>query len=368
MKEKKERVMGIASIFKRALALRRSLFLASVFALSSLLCVSFSQEGHAASATKSRVLKFAYYMLPDTPTGKAIAMWCSMVENRTGGQIKFKIFPAESLATAPEAIDMASRGLIDLTLAVSVFESGKMPFSAGISVMPFAWKYEDTPEAYYEKGLYDLQEYEYARLKLHRLWVLPSYGQEFMFRKPVKNLQDLKGLKIRAAGGLMEKIVKVLGATPVAMPSVEIYTSAQRGTIDGASWNYSRYFHTKTNEVLPYIVVVGYSSESGLANIVINSDVWNSLPTEIQKIMSSAAKEAEKWHMLEEKRRGLEMLEEAKAEGRVDVYVLPPEERVHWIERCAPLYDEIQKQWGEKGKKAVQVARYYQKKYAEQSH
>ncbi|GAH48668.1 unnamed protein product, partial [marine sediment metagenome] len=132
-------------------------------------------------------------------------------------------------------------------------------------------------------------------------------------------------------------------------------------------WNFSRYFETNTFEVLPYVVMSGVTSESCGGTFVMNLDVWDSLPADVQQIMTEERKEQEKWVNDLEKAVGDELLEEYEAEGIIDIYILPSEERARWVAACDPFYETLVSEWGEKGKKVLEIARYYQAKYAGES-
>jgi TRAP-type C4-dicarboxylate transport system substrate-binding protein len=166
--------------------------------------------------------------------------------------------------------------------------------------------------------------------------------------KPIRRLEDLKGLKIRALGGVVP-VFKALGATPVAIPLPEVYEALQRGTIDGFTGvPYHLVAAFKFYEVTKYILNIGAGIYTA-GSLYMNLDVWNKLPDDIKTIITRLIDEmpevfakicGEQW------KKTTDTLLAAKAE----VYSLPPEEMLRWKTQVVPgIYDNWVKDMEAKG-------------------
>lgn len=309
------------------------------------------------------VLKYGHYLSPGKPGTRAVERFCTLVTERTGGRVEFEIYPAESLVTGSESLSVCSVGGVDLTSAYAAYEAGKLPFNASIGMLPFAWKYEDTPEAYYDMGLRELQVPELTAYNLYPLFCLADWAQEWMFREPgvFTTLEKCKGVKVRSFGGVCDVVIDYLGAVPVLTSSSEVYMAGQRGVIDGCSHTITSYFAYHEDEVFPYIVWSDAWSLTGTS--VINLDVWQALSPDVKEVFEETAVEITSWLNDEEKASGKASLDKALEEGRVHIYELPAEEKARWLERLSPYYDKLVEDWGERGQKAVDMVEYYQKRY-----
>lgn len=309
------------------------------------------------------VLKYGHYLSPGKPGTRAVERFCTLVTERTGGRVQFEIYPAESLVTAGESLSMCSVGAVDLTSSYPSFEAGKLPFNAHIALLPFAWKYEDTPEAYYDMGLRELQMPELREYNLYPLFCLADWAQEWMFREPgvFTTLEKCKGVKVRSFGGTCDIFLDYLGAVPVTLVSPEVYMAGQTGLIDGCTHTITSYFAYHEEEVFPYIVWSDAWSLTGTS--AINLDVWQSLSPDVKDVFEETAVEITSWLNEEEKSAGKALLDKALEEKKVTIYELPAKEKARWLERLSPYYDKIVDDWGEEGQKAVDVIEYYHKKY-----
>lgn len=108
--------------------------------------------------------------------------------------------------------------------------------------------------------------------------------------KPVRTLEDFKGLKIRAPGRLIGDFVKALGGSPMTTPLAESYTALQRGTVDAGLTGPDGGLSLKWNEATKYATLMGVSPN--VTFVVVNKDRWKALPKDIQDITLQVAKEA----------------------------------------------------------------------------
>lgn len=231
-------------------------------------------------------LKFAFFAPSSHTQYPVIDEWSKSVAEQAG--IKITIFAGGSLGKPKDQYDNTSKGVSDFSYVIPSYTSGKFPLTSAIE-LPFI--IDDCEKASmvlwdtYEKYLTE----EYKDVKM--LWTyVPGPGHIHTTNKPVRKLEDLKGLKIRTPGRVMARILKELGAIPITMPITQVYTALERGTIDGVTnaWEimqaYKFYEHTQ------------YHTEVGLYTLamltVMNRDAYESLsPKAKESIDLSIGKE-----------------------------------------------------------------------------
>src|SRR4030042_1500485 len=172
-------------------------------------------------------------------------------------------------------------------------------------------------------------------------------------RVQVKTLADLKGVKIAVTSPTATKLVEALGATPVFMPEGEIYTSIERGLVDGRLHQWDGAVVFKAMEVTKY--------RTGNVNIYLdqmviamNLDSWKKLPADLQNIIPGATGLLWSRHlgMVFDRANSSQLLvlqEYDKKKGNPDIYWLPQDERQKWVEAITPMYDEWAKDMTGKG-------------------
>jgi len=161
-------------------------------------------------------------------------------------------------------------------------------------------------------------------------------------KKQVRNLNDLKGLKLRAIGN-HAVLLHALGGVPVAMNSTEVYQAIEKGTLDGGLANPSFALGYKWDEVTKYYYHISFG---GLGQFVaINKSAWAKLPPDIQKranaLIDIACGTAQQIYQ----GGGEALLQKAVAQGKITVSEPSPQDTAK-LEELAK--DKIWKGWVEK--------------------
>ena len=123
---------------------------------------------------------------------------------------------------------------------------------------------------------------EFKDVKVLWFWVHPP-GHFHLAKKQVKVMEDLAGLKIRAATPMLTTMVKALGATPVSIPAPDTYTALERGTVDGTIFPWEAISSFKLAEVLRHHVVVGLYVAPLFT--FMNQKKYDSLPPDLKKVI-----------------------------------------------------------------------------------
>ena len=163
-----------------------------------------------------------------------------------------------------------------------------------------------------------------------------------MATKPIHTLEDLSGQKLWAPSAISSSVTKLFGAVPLFMPPQEVFTALERGMIDGYGQSFSATKTFKWMELLKHHTYVGLWASK--PSVLMNLDVWNSLPPDIQKIIDDTTGfEASRAAgvLYDAKEKADKELVEAydKEHGNPEVYYLPEDEKARWLEAISPFFD-----------------------------
>jgi TRAP-type C4-dicarboxylate transport system substrate-binding protein len=244
------------------------------------------------STTEAKTYNFTYStFFPSTHIQTKVPQaWADEIEKRSNGQIKIKIFAAGSLTPAPQVYDGVVKGISDFGLSVFAYSPGRFPVIAAID-NPLGY-----PNAYVAtrtiNALY--RQYQPKELSDVHVCYLFAHGPGLLHsaKKPIRTLEDVKGLKIRSTG-TSQLIVRALGAAPVAMSQGETYDALKKNIVDGTLVPIEALEGFKQAEVLKYTTLTYSAAYSQGFFVAMNLKKWNALPPELQQIITDVSKEYE---------------------------------------------------------------------------
>jgi TRAP-type mannitol/chloroaromatic compound transport system substrate-binding protein len=197
-----------------------------------------------------------------------------------------------------EVLDATSRGVIDGAHAWAAYWSGKQKASVLMTGGPggtYGMDFRDYMGWMYEGGGIELYRELYQKelkLNVEPIPTLPAGPQAFgWFKKPIKTWEDFKGMKCRQTG-LANDIWTMAGMRPVNMPGGEIMPAAERGVIDCAEWvTAGEDMKMGFQDIWKYYYLPGMHENVTVGEFIINLDVWNKLPADLQAIVEAACME-----------------------------------------------------------------------------
>ncbi len=211
----------------------------------------------------------------------------------TGGKFEIQVFAAGEIAPGLQALDVTQNGTVECCHTCSYYYVGKdKTFGFGTSV-PFGMNFRQfNAWAYYGGGQKLLDEF-YSHYNILS-FVGGNTGVQMggWFRKEIKTLADVKGLKIRIAG-LGGAVFAGLGAVPQQIAGSDIYPALEKGTIDAAEWvgpyddEKLGFYKVAKNYYFP-----GWWEPGPAIHFFVNKDAWAKLPKEYQEAFQAAAYEA----------------------------------------------------------------------------
>lgn len=289
--------------------------------------------------------------------------YADKIKQGIGGKVKLTLFPSNSLVKSSEAWDAVNAGLSDIVETACYYTPGRFAFegiiTAGLTKGVHRNYAKDNQAiwAAYEK-IAEVRR-EFASVK--PLWFFTLMSNYIFSTKPVRNLDDLRGMKLRSNAGSPAVALEKLGAVPVTVPFGETYTAIEKGVVQGVVTQpggaYSRKFH----EVAPHITAIP-NTGSITFFVVMNLNKWNSLPKDAQAVFNELGGELQSRRMgeladqMDQKRLDM-MLEEG---GKL--IKLSPTETSKWedILKVLPVeYGAALDKKGKPGTKTVQFLKQY---------
>ena len=270
--------------------------------------------------------------------------WAKEVEKRTGGAVKITIFPGGTLTPADKCYDGVVKGISDIGMSVFAYTRGKFPLT---EVIDLPLGYKSGVAATRLINLYH-QEFKPREFDEVKILYLHAHGPGFLHtKKPVRRMEDLKGMKIRSTG-LSAKVVSALGGVPVAMPMGETYDALRRGVVEGSMAPMEALEGWKWGEVVKCTTESFGAAYSTGFFVAMNKEKWNTLPPGVQKIIEQVNKE---W--IEKTGRLWEAIDKSGREYDLkrgnEIIVLPKEEDERWAKAVRPILDEYVANMKEKG-------------------
>lgn len=276
---------------------------------------------------------------------------CDDVKAKTGGKVEITQHPAGTLLTAPKMAAGVASGIADIGLAHCSYSRGRFPVME-LTELPLG-----APSSFVLT--HSINDF-YAKFKpkewdvYHPLMFSASPPSSIQtLNKPVKTLEELKGIKIRGTGRSGE-VVTALGATVVPIEMMDMYDSLRRGVMDGNMGPYEQLKSFKTGEILKYHTTA-YAAGSGYTFYVIfNRAKWDSLPADVKKVFTDLTPEyIDRW-AIEWNKTDIDGREFFHSKGGQTIEIAPAEV-TRWSKAVQTVIADYKKDMVSKGFKADEV-------------
>jgi TRAP-type transport system periplasmic protein len=303
----------------------------------ALLALALAAAPAAGQGTTPIELKFSSWVstVHGHHTGVMVP-WAKMLEEKSGGRLKVTIYPGSTLGKAPDHFDMVKNGIADVGFTTPGYTPGRFPLIS-VTELPLLFKTSKGGSLAVMSIFDKYFKQEFKDVKVLWFWVHPP-GHFHLAKKPVKVLEDLAGLKIRAATPILTNMVKALGAVPVSITAPETYSALERGVVDGTIFPWEAISSFKIAEVLKHHAEVNLYVAPLFT--MMNLKKYESLPPDLRKIIDdhsgswAAEFNGKVWDANE--LVGIEAIK--KAGGTI--YKVPAEERQRWAAKLKPVEEE----------------------------
>ncbi len=238
-----------------------------------------------------RSIKLGHGLSVDHPVHRAMVWMGERLAEKSGGQMRLEIYPAEQLGSERQCLELLQIGSLDMTkVSAAVLEN----FTPQMEVFSLPYLFRD--DAHRQNVLFGnigkellLQTEDYW---LRGLTYFDAGKRSFYTKnKPVQQPSDLAGLKIRVQESPSAmNLVRSLGGSPTPISWGELYTALQQGVVDGAENNPPSFYLSRHYEVCKYYILDEHTAIPDV--LVIGTNTWRRLSAQEQQWMQEAADEA----------------------------------------------------------------------------
>lgn len=255
----------------------------SLFAAAALLVAG-------AASAQTVTLKVHHFLPPgSTAHAKFIVPWCDKIAKQSAGRLKCQIYPSMQLGGTPQQLfDQVKDGVADIIWTVPGYQAGRFPVSEAFE-LPFMvndserasrglWNYAMKNAAAEYKGVHPILFHVHDGSLLHTA------------KRQVRQLEDFRGLKVRAPTRQGTKLVSAMGATPVPMPLPQAAEGLSKGVIDGALIPWEVMPTLKFEEVTKFHTEAPPGAPQMLNTVFIfgmNASRYDSLPADLKKVIDA---------------------------------------------------------------------------------
>jgi TRAP-type transport system periplasmic protein len=342
----------------------------SVLAVGVLLTswIGFTQLA-AAAGPQPIELKFGTGTTGNDALGIFDKNWMKQLEKNTNGRVKMTWLGDGVIGPTARTYDLMVAGTYDIgetgtgNMPGNLHDVISLPFIAP-RILPASMAAYGIYEA--EKAIQD--EYKDVKVLFFGCRVASHI---FTTKKPIRTVDDFKGLKIEVINAPMADMVKALGGVPMRLANSEVYSALERGVLDGAMFHWNLAYAYKTGEICKYATLLDITRSSGVQ--FMNIDKWNSLPPDIQKAImdiSGYKGAAAMANHFTDSEGDLIKQVTASARGNLEIINLSQAERDKMTKILTPQWDKWSKDReadGKPGKRVLETFLKLQDKYAKES-
>jgi TRAP-type C4-dicarboxylate transport system substrate-binding protein len=305
-----------------------------------------SSEGNPEKSSKDPdkkyVLKLASHEAPDAFFSETVTVpFMERVKELTDGQVEFEFYPSQQLGNVGDYLDLTSQGVADIAFFIPAYTSDRMPYSSSVAGFPGLFSSSNQgSQAFHELIQQDIVlETDYLKNGVRPIigYVTNPYDL-FSTKKLAASPADLKGQQVRSSGAFMSALIEHFGGTPVTIATPELYEAMEKGIVDQVG-QYSTTLESFGLGELIKFGTQGVSFGAGACGLIINENVWQSLPENVQKAIQQAAVEVVDSGSQADDDQNKKIIGEWSK--NMEIKTLSNEEQQEW----GKMYDEFNEKW-----------------------
>jgi TRAP-type C4-dicarboxylate transport system substrate-binding protein len=314
-----------------------------------------------AAPDKPIIIRFATYQGPEYADHyMATTAWVNTINEKGKGKVKVEFFPSETLLKAKETFTGLMGGAAEAVSVTMSYWHGNFPLSQGLSL---GTAFGEDMERYYRalkpgSPLSKFLKDEFAKKNIYMMFSVAD-NRDYLWTKkkyPVRKPEDAKGLKVRTNGIIQSQVAKILKAGSVSMPSGEIFTAIQRGTIDAIISPTATIVSRGLKEEIAWRTNYAFDN-FGPYIIALRKDYWDKLPDDVRAVLTEAEKACYEVEYRESMKATEASIKDLKKS--MEFIDLTPESLAAFDKLIKPIEDWWvgQKEIGDPGKKLLELIR-----------
>ncbi|MFZ7113044.1 MAG: TRAP transporter substrate-binding protein [Desulfatiglandales bacterium] len=310
----------------------------SLLVIVGIVCImfmlTFSPFDKAQGAPQVITFKMANYFPPPSGQSKICEEFAAELEKRTNGRIKIQYFAGGSLLKATGIYKGITSGITDMGYSHVEYTPGRMPVTEACDLplgYPSAWVGAQVVTDFY--GQFRPKEWD----EMHIMWMNTSNPNVMITTKPVRTLEDMKGLTIRAPGRIGDTVA-ALGGSPAPTPVMETYDAMSKGVVQGVNIPLETLKTFRFGEVAKYVTATWQVGNLYTFYMGMNKNSYKKLPPDLKQIFDQLCGEFKErnalmWNSIDfvgkefGQEKGMEFIE------------LSPEEAEKWQNATEPVIE-----------------------------
>ncbi|MEX0406196.1 TRAP transporter substrate-binding protein [Aquibium sp. LZ166] len=279
--------------------------------------------------------------------------WAETVKALSGGRIEIEIVPIGAVVPHTDTLEAVGGGILQGHLTDPSYFAGKDPAFAMMGNLVGAWSDPFELLGFMQSGggheLYSELVEPYG---VHFIGAAATEPEAFVSSKPIRTVEDLKGIKLRAPEGMVYEIFSKAGASPVALPGSEVFTALDKGVVDAADYTvFATNQAQGMNDIAHYPLYPGFHSLP-LIDISMTKSIWDELPDDLKAILDASVDAFIFQHVYSVRKLDAEAVAKAKANPEIEIINWSGDERAKF-RRIA------QQEWETWAGKTAMTQRYY---------
>jgi len=279
---------------------------------------------------------------PGSPNSVFFNGWAKRVNEQSNGSLNIEVRDSVSLASFPNVVDRVMDDVVQIGWSIHGMYGGRFPLTE-VADLPFLANNNQNGSValwrLYASGLID-GEYK----DLHPVFFGLVGLTGLHFAKEPKTIEDLKGLKIRVVGKVQSDMITRLGGAPISLPSDDMYSGLQRGTIDAAATSWTAFGPYKLLEVTSYHVEGPLGTSTSM--FFMSKKKYESLPPAAKKALDDNSGEAATLAFAKSiDSQGIANRQKAASSAKHKIVQLNAAQVASWSKAVEPVIDQWTKDW-----------------------
>lgn len=281
----------------------------------------------------ARDLRVAETQVPDYPTVQGVQYMGKLVEERSKGRLKLKVFANSALGTERDTIEQLKIGGVDM-VRLSLAPLNNIVPESIVPSLPFIFRDDKHMHAVLDGPIGEEILAAMAKQGIIGLAWYDDGARSVYSKKPIRQLADMKGLKLRVQqSDMFVDMTTALGASPTPLPYGEVYTALSTGIIDAAENSTLSYETSRHFETAKYFNLTEHTLLPSV--VVFSKVVWDRLPEADRALIRQAAKDSVPYMRKLAAERQAKAREAVVAKG---VQLVKVDNRGEFVKAMAPVY------------------------------
>lgn len=254
--------------------------------------------------------------------------WAENVEKMSGGRIEIEILPIGAVVPHTDTLDAVGTGILQGHLTDPSYFAGKDPAFAMMGNLVGAWSDPFELIGFMQSGGgHELYAELVEPYGVHFIGAAATEPEAFVSSVPIRSVEDLKGVKMRAPEGMVYEIFSKAGASPVALPGSEVFTALDKGVVQAADYTvFATNQSQGMNDVAHYPLYPGFHSLP-LIDISMTKSIWDELPDDLKAVLNASVDQFIFDHVYSVRKLDAAAVEEAKANPEIEIVNWSGDER-----------------------------------------